>query len=331
MRRLALVALLLLGCGGESKSDRPEASSGAERSSSKPGPLPKPLEAALTVQLRVPLSVIAREIDAQLPEHEAKDLGLVTREGKSPEITARYEVWRDPVKLHYADGALQIDVPVRYAARFDARVKNPFGGKWLTVARDEPWGSAEDPQRMGLRVHTQVDVSPSWELALSSKVDAPEHGPPPAGNICTGGGFKLCIAKSSFASEVSRRIDGEIVPRIQNALEDADRHLQDQIALRSRVEQAWQALSRPHPSDDHGRWTIVEPRQAALDLSPDGDAIRVEAAVFARVSYYESEPPAPAPSPLPDKVRRGRLPGKRMPLPIDLAPPALQLWLKLMR
>jgi hypothetical protein len=326
-----LIALLALGCGGESKSERAEGSSGAEHTSGKPGPLPAPYEAAFTVQLRVPLSEIAREIDAQLPEHEAQDLGLVTREGKSPAIEASYEVWRDPVKLQFADGVLQVEVPVRYAARFNARVKSPFGGKWLTVARDEPWGTAGDPQRMSLRVHTQVDVSPSWELGLSSSVDAPEHGPPPEGNICTGGAFKLCIAKSSFASEVSRRIDGEIVPRIQKALDGADRRLQDQIALRSRVEQAWQALSQPHPIDDHDRWAIVEPRQAALDLRPDGDAIIVEAVIFARASYYESKPPAPAATPLPDKVRRGKLPGRRTPLPNELAPPQLQLWLKLLQ
>src|SRR5689334_1001632 len=172
-RRLAFCIVLAYGCGGGSKSEHAEASGGGEHTSAKPGPLPKPYEAAFTVQLRVPLSEVAREIDAQLPEHEAQDLGLVTREGKSPAIEAKYEVWRDPVKLHFADGVLQVDVPVRYAARFDARVKSPFGGKWLTVARDEPWGTADDPQRMGLRVHTQVDVSPSWELGLTSSIDEP--------------------------------------------------------------------------------------------------------------------------------------------------------------
>jgi hypothetical protein len=148
--------------------------------------------------------------------------------------------------------------------------------------------------------------------------------------MCTDGSFKLCVPKASVAPQVRRRIDAEIMPRMQHALDEADRRLQDAAALRSRLEQVWQALAQPRSVDDHDRWAVIEPRQAALGLRAEGDAIVVEPAVSARVSYYDGKPPPVAPPPLPDKSPLSALPGKRMQLPAELAPPQLRLLLKLL-
>lgn len=330
-RVVLVIALLASGCGDGRAPASGEASSGAEQghAGSKPPPLPAPFEATFTAQVRVSLRGIAALVDAQLPTHEAQGLQQLTREGKSPALEASYDIWRDPVTLRYARGALRSDVPVRYAARFNARVKSPFGG-WLTVAKNEPWGTEAAPQRVTLRVHTEVEVTEHWELRLSSRVDPPEHGPAPDGDMCTGGSFKLCIPKASVAPEVHRRIDAEIMPRMQQALADADRRLQEMVALRSRLEQAWQALAQPRRFDDYDRWAVIEPRQAALGWRADGDAIIIEPYVSARVSYYEAKPPAVVAPPLPDKSLLSALPGKRMPLPAELTPPQLQLLLKLL-
>jgi hypothetical protein len=329
--------LLALGCGGESEPTSAQATSGAERGPgpsgadsppSKPQPLPAPFEATFSLPVRLPLRAIAAQLDAQLPEHEARGLGPLTAPGKSPALEASYDIWRDPVTLRYARGVLEIDVPLRYAARFNARVKSPFGG-WLTVAKNEPWGTRDDPQRVTLRVHTKVKVSKQWELRLRSKVEPPAHGAPPDGKLCTGGSFKLCVSKASIAPEVRRRLDAEIIPRMQQALDEVDQRLPALVALRSRIEQGWQLLSEPRPWDDHGRWVLVEPRQAALTLRAGGDAISVEPAVFARVSYHEAKP-QPASTPLPDKTKLSELPGEHMPLPAELVPEQLRLLLTLL-
>jgi hypothetical protein len=273
-------------------------------------------------QVRIPLRMIAALVDAQLPQHEAKGMEPLTREGQSPALEASYDIWRDPVELRFADRTLQVDVPVRYAARFNARVKSPFGG-WLTVAKNEPWGTEGDPQRLRLRVNTRVKVTAQWELQLRSKVERPEHGSPPGGKLCTGGAFKLCVSKDSVAPEVRKRIDAEIVPRMEQALGDADRQLEAAAALRARLEQAWRAIGKPQQFDAHGRWVVIEPRQAALELHADADAIIIEPAVHARVSYHESKPKRLYP-PLPDKVALSDLPGERMQLPPELAPKKLR-------
>lgn len=336
-RVVRVIALLVLGCGSGSEPAPAAASSGAEQGQAASGaqppppspqppapppPLPEPFEATLTTQVRIPLPVIAALVDAQLPQHEAKGMEPLTREGKSPALEASYDIWRDPVALRFEGKTLQVDVPVRYAARFNARVKSPFGG-WLKVAKDEPWGTERDPQSLRLRVRTKVKVTAQWELQLRSKVEPPEHGPPPGGKLCTGGAFKLCVAKDSIAPEVRKRIDAEIVPRMEKALEEADRQLEAAAALRTRLEQAWRALSKPQQFDNHGRWVVIEPRMAALELRAEGDAIVVEPAVFARVSYHEGKPKRPS-SALPDKVRMSELPGERMQLPAELAPKKLR-------
>jgi hypothetical protein len=334
-RYVPLAALLVFACGDESTPAGAEASSGAERAPSGPTPLPAPYEATLTMQLRAPLSAIAAQIDAQLPERESKGMEPLTREGQSPAIEASYDIWRDPVALRFDGGVLHVDVPLRYAARFNARVKSPFGG-WLKLAKDEPWGTKKDPQRVTLRVHTKVRVNKGWELKVRSSIDPPEHGAPPGGKLCTGGSFKLCVPKDSVAPEVRRRIDGEIVPRMQQALDEVDRSLQAAVALRSRVEQAWQTLAQPRQvgsnaaSEPRDRWAVMEPRQAALELRADGDAIVVDAAVFARVSHHDGQPQPAAAIPLPNKSKLADLPGERRPLPPELAPPELALWLRLL-
>jgi hypothetical protein len=129
---------------------------------------------------------------------------------------------------------------------------------------------------------------------------------------------------------VRQRLDAEILPRMKQALGEADRSLQGAVALRARLEQAWQALAQPRRLGDGDRWVVFEPRQVGLALRQDGDALVVEPAVFARVSYHDGQPQAPATVPFPDRSPLAELPGERVPLPAELIPPELQPWLKLL-
>jgi hypothetical protein len=206
---------------------------------------------------------------------------------------------------------LHAEVPLRYAARFSARIKNPFGGKWLRVAQDEPWGTAEDPQRATLHVHTRVEITPQWELHLHTEVDAPEHGPPPGGELCTSGMFKLCITKDSLAPEVRRRLEAELVPRIREELDKLDRQIEDKVQLRARAERLWRALPAPRALGAYDRYTTLMPQRAGLELHAGEGEIVIEPAVFGTLTTHQGTPPALEAPALPDRQPLAELPPER--------------------
>jgi hypothetical protein len=315
MRNTLAMWCLVIGaaCASQAaEAPRGTSTQGAEsKQRSDPGPLPAAYDATFTQAVPIPLGLLEASINARLTEYETRERALLTRPNASPAIDASFEVWRDAVKVSFDTDTLHIDVPLRYAARFGARIKNPFGGKWLTLTRDADWGTAAEPQRMTLRVHTRVVVTPSWELQLSTEIEPPQHGPAPQGELCTSGSFKLCTPAESLAPEVRRRIDAEIVPRIREELEKLDRDIEGKVALRARTERIWQQLSQPRPLAAAGRYSALAPREAALELTGQGDMIVVQAAVSGQVSFHEGEPAPIASPPLPDRRPLAELPGER--------------------
>jgi hypothetical protein len=303
----------MTACGGGQAAPETAASetqsSGAE---SGPPPLPAAREASFVQSVHVPLQLLATSIEAQIPEHETQERKLLTRPNASPAIEASFEVWRDAVSVRFEGDALHVDVPLRYAVKFDAKVKNPFGGKWIKVAKDEDWGTESDPQRVTLRVTTHVEISPQWELQLSTQIEPPEHGAAPGGELCTSGIFKLCITKDSFAPEVRRRIDAEIVPRVQRELEQLDRKIEQTADLRARAERLWNGLTQPRPLGVHNQYTAIMPQRAALQLQPGDAELVVNAAVHGTLTYFQGAPAAQAAPPLADKVPFEELPGERV-------------------
>jgi hypothetical protein len=258
------------------------------------------------------MALLESSIQAQIPEHESQPRTLLTRPNASPAIDASIEIWRDAVKVRFQGDTLFIEVPLRYAVKFDAKVKNPFGGKWFKVAQDEDWGSERDPQRVTLRFKTRIEITPHWDLHLSTDVDAPEHGPAPEGKLCTSGVFKLCITKDSFSPEVRRRLDAEVVPRVRSELEKLDRKIERAVELRSRAERMWRGLTQPRSLGSHDQYSVLLPRAAALQLQPGDAELVVEAAVHGKVTYFQGAPPALAAPPLADKVPLAALPGERI-------------------
>lgn len=329
----ALMWLLCCACGGGSEAaSAAEASSGAEAAATAPTapapppPLPAPVEGTFAFPVRVPLPIIAGLIDAALPQHESQGYQAFTQPGRSPAIEARYELWRDPVHVRFSQSTLHIEVPVRYAARFNARIKSPFGGKWMTVARDEPWGTEREPLRITLHLRTRIDISPRWKLSLETRVEPPVHGPPPSGKLCTGGAFKLCVTKASIAPEVDKRLDAELLGRLGKAAADFDRQAVKRVSLRARVQRVYRELVQPQPAE-HGRWMTLEPTAAALSLRAEGNAVVVEPALGARLRYHESKPATTAP-PLPDRGPPSGLPDIRHDVPAAFIPPELQMLLQ---
>ncbi|HTU58521.1 MAG TPA: DUF4403 family protein, partial [Polyangiales bacterium] len=271
-RAILVTCLLCCACGASAAEPIPSVSatptSGAE---SGPPPLPAARDATFVQSIHVPLALLAASIQAQIPPHESQPRKLLTRPNASPAIEASIEVWRDDVQVRFQGDSLWVDVPLRYAAKFDAKMKNPFGGKWFKVAKDEDWGSERDPQRVTLHVRTRIEITPQWELHLATDIDRPEHGPAPDGKLCTSGAFKLCISKDSFTSEVRRRLEAEAVPRVRNELEKLDRKIEQTVDLRARVERTWRRLTEPRSLGSHDQYSVILPRSAALSLQP-GDA-----------------------------------------------------------
>jgi hypothetical protein len=160
-------------------------------------------------------------------------------------------------------------------------------------------------------VHTHVEITSNWELHLHTEVEPPDHGAPPDSKLCTGGAFRLCISADSLAPEVRRRIDAEIVPRIKAELETLDRRIESTVNLRVRAEKVWQQLTQPRALGEHDRFSVIEPRQAALDLRAENDEIILEPAIDGRVTFHQGRPPAAVAPPLPDRVALDALPGER--------------------
>ena len=310
------------GCACGAQPTEPAAAaqtSGAETHiEPAPPPLPASFEGTLTQPIHIPVSLVQASIQAQLPDHESQPRTLLTRENASPAIEAEFEVWRDEVSVHADGDSLIVEVPLRYAAKFTARLKNPFGGKWIKVAEDADWGSPDDPQHMTLRVRTHLEVTPQWELHLSTEVEPPEHGAPPNGQLCTGGMFKLCITKDSFAGEVRQRLDAELVPRIQSKLDELDRQIEQKVQLRARAERVWNQLTEPRPLG-HDKFSVLEPRQAALELHGAGEEIVVVPAIAGKVTYHQGKPEAASAPPLPDNQPIEALPGEHREEPGLLA------------
>lgn len=310
-------ALGMVACGGGQAA--PASAPGETRTSGAesqpevaPPPLPAAREATFVQAVHVPLRLLESSIEAQLPEHETQPKKLLTRKNASPALEASLDVWRDAVSVRFEGDALHVEVPLRYAVKFDAKVKNPLGGKWITVAKDEDWGTEGEPQRVTLRLTTRIEITPQWELHLRTEIAPPEHGAAPDGQLCTSGIFRLCITKDSFAPEVRRRIDAEIVPRVQHELEQLDRKIEETVALRARAERLWSGLSQPRPLGVHDQYSVILPQSAALGLQPGDAELVVEAAVHGKVTYFQGRPDAQEAPPLADKVPLEELPGERV-------------------
>lgn len=326
-RAILLCALLSSHCGGGEPSEpSAETSVGAETRAEPPPPLPAPVEGTFKLPVRLPHTLIADLVNGELPQHQADGFQQVTPPGRSPDLQAAYDIWRDPVRVSFSDSTLHLEVPLRYAARFNARVKNPFGGKWMTVARNEAWGTPEHPLRVTVRLHSRITISPDWQLTLATKVDPPEHGPPPSGKICTGGAFKLCVTKASVAPQVQRQIDAEVRNRIGKAAADFDRTAPSKLALRQRVQRIYRRLVEPKATE-HGRFMTLAPRQAALSLRAEPGAVVVEPAVFAQLAYHDQRPRFSAPA-LPLRSAISALPDEPLTLPDAFLPAELQLLLQ---
>ena len=261
--------------------------------------------------MHLPLQLLAAAINAQLPERETQPRSLLTRQNASPAIEASFEVWRDAVHVQFDGETVHVEVPLRYAAKFDARLKNPFGGKWLNVARDADWGTEGEPQHMLLRLHMHVEITPQWELHVHTDVDAPEHGPAPAGELCTRGMFKLCVTNETFAPEVRRRLDAEIVPRIRGELEQLDRKIEEAVRLRQRAERVWRELNAPRALGEHDQYSVLMPEQVGLELRGAEEEIVVEAAVYGKMTYHQGRPESGEAPALPDRRAISELPGER--------------------
>jgi hypothetical protein len=180
-----------------------------------------------------------------LPKTQSQDYKRVTKEGQSPQVDVKYKAWRDPITATFSGKTLKVVVPIRYAANIRAKVKNPLGSDWITVAEDETWGTAAHPQRMKVTIELALGIDDNWKVTSVSKLDGISHSKAPSGNFCAKVGINVCTSKENLAPTVQSHLNDYLVPKIQDGLKKADAEVAKAFDLQKRAQSVWAALQAP--------------------------------------------------------------------------------------
>ena len=265
-------------------------------------PAPQPEQSKIVLPVKVAIAAIEKELEALVPQTDAKDWTQVTKGDESPKAEIKYELWRDPIKVELEGHTFHITVPVRYAATVRAQVKNPLKRKdWIWIAKSETWGTRQDPQRLTARFDADVRIQDDWQVTSDIKLVKLEHGEPPSGKICKNVGIEVCVPKSSVASEVREGIDKRLEPKLHKALEKLDAKIAKAFDLQKRATLVWNALQKPQQLPTMiSAWFVAQPSAIAVGRPElDGKDVSVELAIEGRLSVEPGEKPKLKPVPLP--------------------------------
>jgi hypothetical protein len=289
------------------RPDKPEVDKPAakpERPKAEPveAPAPQPELSKIVLPVKVAIAAIEKELEALVPQTDAKDWTQVTKGDESPKAELKYELWRDPIKVELEGHTFHITVPVRYAATVRAQVKNPLKRKdWIWIAKSETWGTRQDPQRLTARFDAEVRIQDDWQVTSDIKLVKLEHGEPPSGKICKNLGIEVCVPKSSIASGVREGIDKRLEPKLHKALETLDAKVAKAFDLQRRATVVWNALQKPQQLPTMtSAWFVAQPSAIAVGRPElDGKDVSVELAIEGRLSIEPGEKPKLKPVPLP--------------------------------
>jgi hypothetical protein len=269
-----------------------------------PAPEAQPEHSKIVLPIRIPLETVQRELEAVLPKTDSKDWTQVTDGDDSPMAEIKYKLWRDPIDLKLEEHTFHVTVPVRYAATIRAQVKNPLNKDWMWIAKDETWGTTQDPQRITAHFEARVRIEDDFRVKSEIKLVKLQHGDPPSGKICKNAGIQICVTKESIAPKVRDGIDKRIEPKLKKALEKLDAQLERYLDLEKRAARVWGTIQKPQllPGTKDA-WLVVRPTAVGVGWPVlDGSDVRVDLAIQGRVSVDSGDKPMLKPEPLPKVI-----------------------------
>jgi hypothetical protein len=292
------------------KDDKPAPAQPAEPAPPVP-PTPQPERSKIVLPIKIALDAIEKELDALIPTTDKKDWAQITKGDDSPKADLKYELWRDPIKLDLEGHTFQIKVPVRYAATVRAQAKNPLTKDWFWIAKDETWGTKDQPQRLTAYFEAKLSVSDDWKIKSDLKLVKLEHGDAPSGEICKNAGIKVCVAKSSIAGEVREGIDKKLEPKLKKALAKLESNVERAFNLHKRASTIWTAMQKPQALPGMKEsWLMIEPREAGVrDPVKDGKDVVIELAIEGKLAVQAGARSTPKATPLPKVTRVEGEPG----------------------
>jgi hypothetical protein len=291
--------------------DAPLAKPDHELTADKPEPPhePQPEVSTIVLPIRASLAALSEQIDALIPKEERRGWTQVTDEGDSPRAEIKATIWRDPVQVTFDDQSFHVTVPLRFAANVRAWVKNPIkSSDWISIAKNESWGTKADPQLLTATLSARLDVDGKWHVTSDLRMGKLEHGPAPTGSICKKLLIDVCVKRESIAPRVNRGIDDYVRPRIEKALAKLEGRLDEVFQLKKRAGQVWSALQKPRPVKLPGAkepsWVVVDPTAVALSRPAlDGSDVRIDLAMQGRVQVVGGKQPEVGKRPLPPLER----------------------------
>ena len=279
-----------------------------------PDPDVPPKRTQMVVPVRVPFAEAVARIDDLIVKTTSQSWQTVSAPGAVTRIEVKYKVWRDPIQASYDDQTLKVRVGVHYAADVRASTKNPLGGRiWIT--RGTSWGTKAEPQDLSARFQARFRVEDDFSVRADVELVDLDHGKAPSGDVCVQAIAKLCVSKESVAPLVRKNLERQIVPRIEKALDQADREVERALNVKKHAQKLWIALQQPQPVQQPGQadcpgeigavcklpaWLVVRPE--TVGLAPprmDGKYLRVDLGVSGQLSVNLGDRPQIKPRPLP--------------------------------
>lgn len=300
----------------------------------------------IVLPVRVDFDEAVARIDALVVKSLKQDWQVVSKKGAATKVEVKYQVWRDPIKASFDDQTLKVGVNVRYAATVRASMTGPLGGTiWIT--KGETWGTKAEPQQISAKFHARLDIKDDLSVDAKAALDDIDHGKAPSGKVCVKA-IKVCITKEAIAPMVHKNLEKQIVPRIEKALNDADKQVEKALNLRPQAQKLWAAIQQPQSLQQLGQancpteagalcttpaWFVAQP--AALGISQprlDGKDLRVDLALAGQLSVQLGDRPAVKPTPLPKLTPVTGPPGfavrARLKVPLDALGDELEKQLK---
>jgi hypothetical protein len=247
--------------GGGKPDTRPKP--GPDERPTEPEAPPSPDATHMVVPVRVDFAETVARIDEQIVRTAKQDWQTVSAPGDLTRVEVRYKVWRDPIAADFDDQTLKVGVKVRYAADVRVSTKNPFGGRiWIT--RGESWGTRSEPQQIGAKFHATFNIKDDFSVKAGVELDDIDHGQAPSGEVCVQAGVKLCVSKAAIAPMVRKNLERYLVPRIEKALDDADKQLERSLSLKRTRRAVGRAAAAAAPAEAlAGRVPEVTPARRA--------------------------------------------------------------------
>ncbi|PCC74012.1 protein of unknown function [Nannocystis exedens] len=287
-----------------------------------PRPAPRPEEppppsvregTQMVVPLRVDFDESVKKVDSLIQKTITQDWQVVSDPKSATKIEVRYTVWRDPIKAKFDDGRLDVTASVRYAA--DVRASTKIGKRVIWITKGETWGTKAEPQKVAAKFHADFKIEDDFRVTADAKLDDIDFGPAPSGQVCVKALAKVCISKETVAPMVNKNLQKQLVPKIQQALDQADAQFEKQLNLKKQAQTLWTALQQPQSLQQLGQgrcpteagaicstpaWLVAKPTSIGVSQPRmDGKDLRVDLGLAGQLVVQLGDKPAVKPTPLP--------------------------------